>query len=329
MSAAIAEGNDDAAFALLLTLLTNVKSLTFWQEDPTEHIQFMVERIARATHSTSSDATPPSALSKLEEICLRHNDTENGESFDLFVPFALLPSLRSITGDMVMAGLDCAWPYAPLVSNVQTIDLSTSNIGDSLSKFLPGVRGLRVFKYDPAGLTICEAIVKPARVCEALLKHAGHSLEELRLGFDNGDSQLEDELDEVEEENNDEPEPSVRSRCPLYHLRSFQRLRIVEVDVRLFKTEDRDSDGDGDTEEHNTITPLIDVLPVSTEVLNLGGAYDFEVIKQLFRGLAEQRADRMPHLKSIQVETEGEKISKFVEEICEKIGVEFEAEVQE
>jgi hypothetical protein len=94
------EGLDDAFFCLLLVLLPNIQQLNFW--DPSSHIVsatiWRIVNVVVQAHNVGNDGF---ALSHLRTVQLRHDDRELGVDLDFAIPFAGLPSVRTLCGHMV------------------------------------------------------------------------------------------------------------------------------------------------------------------------------------------------------------------------------------
>lgn len=97
METAIREGNQGAAFALLLGLLPNLKSLS-WMSFLYEYQDWLKELLLEASRVEDDSRSSVRPLSKLSSLYVEHWDTEGGEPVENILQFIYLPSLRILSG---------------------------------------------------------------------------------------------------------------------------------------------------------------------------------------------------------------------------------------
>lgn len=186
----VIKGDRVAMLALLLLFIPNLKVIRFksctWGNDDLRHA---IHWISEQNLQRSSNAPKP--LMDLSQIrLLGRFDLWRGETFEAFMPFATLPSMRTIFGEYV-EGLDRAedkWKFPPHTSKVTEIVLQHSAIrAEYLDQLLIGIKALKRFTYnrhvytkDPNELyQFCP--VEIHQIIGVLLEHAKHSLEFLSL----------------------------------------------------------------------------------------------------------------------------------------------------
>ncbi|MCJ1474493.1 hypothetical protein MMC13_003151 [Lambiella insularis] len=137
-------GDEDAALALILSLLLNLRSLSTARDDCELPLtQHMIERIAKLDF-TNEEAKP---LGLLSRVSIKSNkNRDHPHDYHLLAALSRLPSLRTFAGTMRMSCLQCTnlmvSPVAehiineyrnplfdPLSSNIDEIDLRNCNIG--------------------------------------------------------------------------------------------------------------------------------------------------------------------------------------------------------
>jgi hypothetical protein len=180
----LVDGYDDPMNSIIIRQLPNLREISF--VDIGENPNF--GRFIRDTVTNPDRQTDPPYLSKLEIVNLEHWDTEGGIDMSWVLDFMLLPSVKSIHGHMVDAGdesyispLKTSQPNLPK-SNITTLDFTWSCIElSALDELLSHTKNLKSFSYEHGGATVGYAEYDPRGMVAVLLKHAGHSLEVMKL----------------------------------------------------------------------------------------------------------------------------------------------------
>ena len=219
------------ANVLLLTLLPNIQHLTIaaWSYDGTEdHIWIAVKRIAKLSYRRRSSKTCSSgeALPRLRRLTLNFSgdDYDNVEAFMLF---ALLPSIRCLEGNGMMASgprrlshelvrPSTTWPkYFKMGSSTVTkLSLTNSSVHPAtLDCLLAGTESLANFSYHHCRGRHLECY-KPGKIVKMLQIHAAGTL--VRLDLTAVDPKAE--------------------TLPSGSLQMFTALNIIRADDIVFKT---------------------------------------------------------------------------------------------
>ncbi|CAF9933451.1 hypothetical protein IMSHALPRED_009367 [Imshaugia aleurites] len=321
----IKKGESDATAALLVTLFSNVKSLTVSTcDDISGSLLFRtLEKMALSVAKHNSRAL--GAFRELSEIEIRgakehtrgpgrYGTYGDGE---LIAVFMMLPSVRVIKGYRVI-WFGSGWPYEPVTSSVKEISLESSQIDSKLMmECLKGSERLERFTYNQDSVLYSVATWEPRLIVKALRKYAGKSLVHLELtGDDSGlPSRPADD------------EPFIGT------LRSFQVLRSIRLmTMMLFKLVDGDDiDEDVDMiqsalknrgEPHSLVElrRLVDFLPLSAEKLELVGGISDEEAQDIFADLPELKGERVPILGDIVLE-DSDPLERDTKDLCKKAGI--------
>ena len=322
------EGDRDAMLAILLFLLPNLEGICLAQS--TWGILFLEEAINWICFQDQNLQRSPSArkpLMKLAHVRFQGYDDEDmlyadgqGEDFQDFMPFAALPSMRTMFGEFVQGRHTArsVWRFPPHTSNVNQIDLRRSAVKpEYLAELMAGIKSLEGFLYDynenldGGGASAMEI----HKIIGTLLEHAKHSLEFLgitgRWDLRNGRGDLH----------------TCRGS-----LRGFEVLKKVILDSNVF-VEDAsydDSVYNPDEISHagnhgQIIRHLVDVLPPSIEVIQLVGVDVLKHAEGLLGNLFEQKQLRLPKLRELIIRANqyypGSGWEKALRERCEKVGV--------
>jgi hypothetical protein len=181
------DGFDDPINSTILRQLPNLHEMRF--VDSGENVN--LGRFLRDTVTWPKQNIKTSFLSKLKVVTLEHWDTEGGMPLNFVLNFMHFPSVRTIRGHM-MVEADEGWqpplaisnPVLPK-SNITTLDFTYSTIElDSLDELLSHTQNLKYFSYAHAGAIVGYAEYDPRGMIASLLKHAGHSLEVMKLEND-------------------------------------------------------------------------------------------------------------------------------------------------
>ncbi|KAL8691071.1 MAG: hypothetical protein Q9218_003633 [Villophora microphyllina] len=294
---------ENASFCLLITLLPNLDSLDLhnWALSGD-----MLKRIVQNIAFINRDSRCPShkvALPQLREVFLADRDTGYGEDIEFYLPFAMLPSMRDLTGYEI-GGEEFAWhpQFPPQSSTVTSIEFINSAVTTKAFKgLLSGIAALNKFTYAYGDAIVGRAAYKPIAIIEALRKYASHSLKLL---------DVEGQAFTLGDEEEDEPR--------LGSLRVFERLKTIRLEDTIFFHDDEAEeiesvetlpdgkfhvadDGDGGP----SADPLIEILPASVKTFTLVPAHnqaDQKTRVALLADLVERKVQQLPNLNTIAFE---------------------------
>ena len=281
---------------LLLTLLSGLVAVTIqnWSHK-SEKVQEVVRQIAQANRNPESSSYQ-TALTNLNQFSIDSTRTIYGEDMQLYAPFAMLPSMRSLHGNKID---DCLfkWPtgFKPHSSTVTEISLYDSAIESAnIEVLLGGIAALKKFTYYHGGGTLRSGDYDPAGIVDALRKHAAGTLEMLDIEAHDTFS-----MDE-------EVTPFVGS------LQMFTALKSIRLEEQVFLKNDNDKPytvKDAVSNEVEALfhqgypwVPLIDILPASITCFTLLQMFDNKVTRTLLGGMAKHKSEKLPALKVITFE---------------------------
>lgn len=277
----------DAFIGIIVSLLPNLQSITILDVSyRIERFRELVTAIAIANQDSTSEGHGK-ALTNLTECAVDRTDTEMGEDFTLYAPFAALPAMRSLHGNMI-DGEDFTYLGEPwdAKSRIEEIKIGNSAISSSaFTSLLERIESLERFTYHHAGSIVGSGRYEVTGMMNALREHASHSLQQLDLTADQ-DSLVGD----------DEDEQWIGS------LKCFQKLRVIRVDDNVFQKPIPESQFDGALDEgfcHEEVARVVDVLPASVRVLKLAPEMKSEHAKKLWNGFVEEREEKLPELRKI------------------------------
>lgn len=308
----VRKGERGAMLAILLLFVPNLERLCLdeftWVS---YHLADTIVAICEQNPRQDPQARKP--LMKLFEVCfLGAREGWMGENFQLFIPFAALPSMRKITGDFVQAfhGEFYEWTGAPHTSNITELDLDHSAIQpEYLTNLLVGIKSLKYFTYQHDAQLVQGHGMEGQLIIDTLLEHASHSLEFLCLTG-------RYKVSRTGEGNKD------RS------LRDFKVLKEVFLPGAAYLTLGPWRGPKPDGGFHREDIQLLYLLPPSIEEIYL----DYSI-----RGLGhssgfldhfpEEKDRRLPNLKLVAISDHEspsqseEESAKACVEMCEKLGV--------
>ena len=308
----IMEGKGEAILGLLLTLLPNLTSMAVTPKLGGLFTQIL-ERIVEFQQPTQRLA--PQALTKLARIETHPYDPKpymTVHEFDYLSQYALLPSMRTITGSYFLRDVSgnaqsFQWQHAPGISAVTEINIDHSMVdGESVTNLVRGVRTLEKFSFSVGGFMRTTTIYQPRKIIKGLELYAKRSLAYLHLtGTRIGTSTVEaDDL-----------------KCDL---RGFEKLKQLHIDHTLLSHCDRPclapSSKKCDRGCNCWPQRLVDVLPASLESLKLEGFVPWKRIKAFFTGFPELKAERLPRLREIEMQGSAVADMRFVH-LCGEMGV--------
>ena len=318
--AQIMQGNGGAIFGLLLTLLPHLTSMVIEQR-PEGLLMKMFKRIVELQQRPHIHA--PQALTKLARIdtipYYSMDDMTPACEFDFFSQYALLPSMRSITGsglDTDIGGDDQSfqWRHNPGISDVREINIARSTVdGESITNLLRGVRALESFSLSCDADMYTRPVYQPRRIIDGLKHYTKCSLSYLDL------TGIRTEMITVEVGDLESD------------LRGFEKLKQLHIRHTLLGHHDRpcmaassgkwdQCSGKSNRESSCWSERLVDVLPASLESLKLVGSVPWKRVKAIFAGFSELKAERLPRLREIEMWGSAAAELRFVH-LCKKLGV--------
>ena len=339
----------DMALALLLTLLPNLLLIRIEGlgqiTDCTEH---MVLQIAKANQVNNEETRALSRLVSLYQTCQDSSSALRRPNLSVCLPFMVLPSIRSVSGDNVdgrpnpYTGLsqipegfgDAKGMFKTFKSGITNMNFNQSSIrGLDFEDILCRIGALQNFKYeDDGGLQDLKyeddsewfGEFQPSKIVNSLSTHAGHSLRCMDLTGKNRFAVGSDGNDGRHEDSDYFDHDNVLSRRYFFmgSLRNFLVLKRVKVDNAMFieKSQQTDTDGKILSKVHR----LVDILPASVEKLALVAGLGSFSSEHIFDDLVDSKAHLLPNLKEIKFHYV-DPIVHDLKRACQVIGVEVVA----
>jgi len=284
---------------ILLTMLPNVESITIINM-PHEAAPLitMILAIAKANQDPSSPVHEK-ALAKLHEVALATNCREQGAEMWIYEPFAALPSMRSLYGSDIggykrKAPIDLPQHTRDKGCQFEVVKFVNSFVdAEFFDALLQLAAALKVFTYHHAIYIDGDGRFDAFGIVQALAKHANHSLEKLDL---TADTQIWKESDY---------RPLTHRQQCIPSLRDFARLRVLRIDDKVLQA----------PHWGGHVTRLVDVLPASISIVRLVREMRQDAWEEVFAGLAEEKAEKLPNLKKIMVEGESPMHGRLVDEL--------------
>ena len=237
------------------------------------------------------------ALTRVSEIQIFGGPNNvAGEDVEYLLPFAALPSLRTISGNFLSSFFDepMGWPPGFRSSNVTEITLQRSGIETKdLTQLLSGVNNLKRFTYSHnAVLADDRASMEAHKIIGILLEHARHSLEYLSL---TGDCHSHN-ADHDQHSNNG----SLQGFSVLKEVLLHSAIYVDQVPYDGLSPDP--DEGLYGPRNKDVIQALVDVLPPSIETVQLTGPYLLRRrLDHLLANLSKQKNLRIPKLNRITV----------------------------
>ena len=286
----ISKGKREPVFALLLTLLPNLRFIHLEVETTELENEFTIvaDRIVRSHLQNQNQNTL--YLRKLFDVyqitCNEICEEDFPHDLDILMTFAALPSVQQIFGDYMTHAYGtpdaCSvWPYGVGVSSVTELNLRHIKIDENiLPNFLEAFHGLRKFTLSGAR----GQRYQPRKILAVLRKYASHSLVSLHLtglwiGWDlrYGDPTLANDLSMFKKLQNLHTDftlfldPAYRG-CKCFYNRPCQKGRICS---------------------------LIQILPNSIENVTLEGSISDPLFSFLMLGLPSTKGQQLPNLQRL------------------------------
>ena len=344
-----------AAINLLLTLLPNLTSVLAqgWAHSlSSERICGFVQQIAEANRESESPLHNK-ALAKLQSftVCDSQNDSEH---MDEFGPFAMLPSMRTLSAPR-MASEYFDWPkgFSLGYSCVTVIDFTGAALDSHcLTELLSGIMALEIFKYSH---NFCSPETRYNDFClreiiEVLEYRAASSLHSLDISAENPAPLLEREDHEKHIE-------ALQEFEFLDNLRNFSSLEFIRIETdalhkhseewpdsyedaismrrRVYtavETQDANDEVQDDNEDFQGTDGLINlrpglealtnILPSSVKILTLIHSWiTEEAMLDLLEDLREDKDNDFPAL--VGIDFEGATLSEEAKVALMEIDIDF------
>ena len=233
----------------------------------------------------------PVALTKVSKVSVT-GDEQYGGSCKILAPLATLPSLRTITTKFIFGHPtslrskdNLTWTYDQQMSGLAVLDLKSTYLSEaSFSQLLGGIKGLRHFNYDLDGRDGGHYNGVPVRgIIDKLLEHTKSSLESVAFTgiYDNYFY-------------SDEDVGSFKEFEVLEHIRIHSGYYLKNEDAYICYGGEMSF-----TEFCDDIQRLVDLLPASVRTVKIDGHVQTADMSSLLKGLAERKAESVPHLESI------------------------------
>ena len=300
-------GDRGAIVALLLFFVPNLKALHLlefsWYTAPS------LDRVILSMVEPNPRTRKP--LMDLTEVHFEGaGENPKGENFEALISFATLPSMQRLSANFVEGRVDqmIDWKFPPHSSNVTEILLRHGQVkADFLRQLLIGSKQLKRFSYEhhdhdpsePSG-----RMMETHEIIGTLLEHTKHSLEYLSL---------------TGRPDNIRPCTCKRS------LRDFKVLKEVVLESQVFVEEFGPIHPELRADSLQNLVRLVDVLPPSTESIELVGYFVLDHAPSLLHGLLEQKKTLLPKLKILKIWSAMRKPdANWVVQLwqkCEKAGV--------
>ena len=181
----VMQGRGEVIFGLLLTLLPHLTSMVHVQQ-PEGLLSQILKRIVEFPLPTHR--LEPQALTKLARIVTvpyySIHDTGPAHEFDYLSQYALLPSMRTITGSYFETGVSGTfqWRHSPGISAVTEINIDCSIVdGESITDLVRGVRALERFSFAFGHDMPTRVVHQPRKIIRGLELYAKYSLSYLHL----------------------------------------------------------------------------------------------------------------------------------------------------
>ncbi|KAK0512627.1 hypothetical protein JMJ35_004644 [Cladonia borealis] len=309
----IMEGRGQAIIGLLLTLLPNLTSMTTVPKPEEGLFTQILKRIVEFQQPTHRLA--PQALTKLARIDARpfyYVSLMTVHEFDHLSQYALLPSMRTITGshfETYVSGnaRTFQWPHDPGISAVTEINIDRSMVdGESITNLVRSVRALERFSFSFGEHLPTRVIYQPRKIIRGLELYTKSSLSYLHLtGTRIRINTTQDDDLEID-------------------LRVFEKLKQLRIDHTLLSHHGRPClapfKGKPDQDCNCWPQRLVDVLPASLESLEVMDYVPWKHARAFFAGFPEFKAERLPRLRDIEMQGSAAVDLQFIH-LCESVGV--------
>ena len=321
--------HQNAAVALLACILPCLEGISITNSYQNKELHFLVRKIAQANRRSPGGSH---ALGKLEWVREESDTTDIFVNMESFKPFSTLPSIRRYTGQHLVQTTNLT--PSEQKSTITTLDLSQSMIHtEALRSVFSRIANLKILKYEyywawedvfsEGGWCNWRRDWQPGQIVLDLLQFASHSLVELDLTRSGScEMQLAEKARERMEEGHkgksdtDEHDKDFKLSGPVKlfmgSLRGFEVLKYIRIQNEALVEEDTDG-STGSRKVHR----LVDLLPASVVRVSLALPRLCQSESwRLIEGLTELKANRVPNLEKVIIETsKGYKKTKIAYEI--------------
>ena len=292
------------AVSLIVTMLPELRSIVtqdLSHGTAGKRLCAMIVKIAEANQDPKSP-NHNKALSQLQEFSMSHIEFDgSGESISSYASFAMLPSMRILSGTQIAGHGDLEWPssFLPGSSNVTEINFGSSALdAQAFESLLSGISTLKKFKYHHHGAMGGFAEYNATEYVNSLRRHAVSSLQLLDISVEDIDELIDDEEDQQR----------------VGSLQMFKSLENVRLDYTAFQIVGPNDGLDGgalegrglysEEEEERTesMERLVDFLPASIKSLTVINFKETMEVQELFRGMAEEVSEKLPVFKAVTFE---------------------------
>ncbi|CAF9925266.1 MAG: hypothetical protein HETSPECPRED_005791 [Heterodermia speciosa] len=290
------------AVSLVVTMLPQLRSIVTqdWSYGAASgRLCASIVKIAEANLDPKSP-NHNKALSQLQEFSMTHTEAEGGEPISRYAPYAMLPSMRILSGTQIAGEGRFEWPpsFQPGSSNVTEIDIRCSAVdARAFESLLSGISALRRFTYHHHGANVGFAQYSAAGYVSSLRRHHTSSLQLLDISLEDI-NQLMEEEEELQ---------GVGS------LQMFTSLEEVRLQHEAFQISGPDDGLNGEAleggrfyseegEEEETTESmhrLVDFLPASIKSLTIINHTATKEVQDLFRGTVEEVSEKLPVFKAV------------------------------
>ena len=293
------------AVSLIATMLPNLRSIVAhgWSYGAaSRRLCAVVVKIAEANQDPNSP-NHDKALSQLQEFSMNHTSDEggeDGENISSYAPFAMLPSMRVLSGTGIDGETIFEWPpsFQPGSSNVTEIHFTSSAVdAPAFESLLSGISALRKFTYHHHGAEAGFAEYSATGYVDSLRRHAASSLQLLDISTEGIDNLIEDEKEHqrVGSLQMFTSLESVRLEYPAFQIAGpNDGLNGEALEGRGFYTEEKEED-----ERTESMERLVDFLSASIKSLTLLDHAETKQVQELFRGMAEEISEKLPVFKVV------------------------------
>ena len=312
-------GNLSISTALMFALLPNISSVSIhhWYQWPmgSDRIWKVVERIANVNRDIAS-RWKGKALTCLRKFNIEFEDDQFGvdNSINVFIPFAILPSMRCLYGVNIRGfrSLDSqSWPIDFLlgVSRVTKLHFIHSAVDAQIfSLFLAGFSALQDFRYRHQSDGANGTSYKPSIIIIALQANASACLQKIDMTADQTGLSVEEMTSQY-----------------AGSLQGFMVLEDIRVDQHIFVRSDLDlptwkTKGEELEFKKRSFDRLVDVLPASAKSLTLT-QWVPNGQDRLFDDMADLKGQYLPRLTRINYILDEEPVDASLAKAMEDIGI--------
>ncbi|KAG6994216.1 hypothetical protein G7Y79_00046g082670 [Physcia stellaris] len=325
------------ALHFLVTALPNLESVfdDCTQGDASELLSQIIQDIAAANRDEKS-TFHGKALTKLRHFSVLPTGSLTSESMHKFGSFGMLPSMRVFSG----SGIDCNeefnWPpgFHLTPCYVTDLDITHSAVKSSaIEELIFGIPALKRFRYHHSGTEVGDALYRPNVYLESLRSRTTATLESLDIWVHFPELLSEDEKEqqylgsmkmfnvleflrlEIVAFERVEPDQASDDEAlregKFFQDQSSRRLEAIaakgsgdgeDTDDKSSHSEASQDEEDGTTLE-SLMNRLVDVLPSSVKSLTLIQRSNDEDMRDLLRGLIDEKAEKLPNLTKITFES--------------------------